>query len=141
MILLDTDVVAESFRSQPNANVRDWLDAQRPGDLFLCMPVLAELYYGVEMLPAGSRRLNLESVLRKIEELFVNRTLPFDRTAAHEFGKLVAHRDRHNRTTGTREGLIAAIAKVHGAVIATRNSRGFDGVGLEIVNPFEPSSS
>ena len=136
MILLDTNVVSETMRPQPAENVRAWLNAQRPEDVFICMPVLAELRYGVENLPRGSRRKRLEEAVAKVEEVFASRMLPFDRAAAHEYGRIMAHRDRLGRSTGTMDGLIAAIAKVHGAVVATRDARGFDDSGLEIIDPF-----
>jgi predicted nucleic acid-binding protein len=140
MILLDTTIITEAFRRRPNPNVREWLDSQRSGDLFLCMPVLAGLHYGVELLSPGARRVHLELAVRKIEETFADRILLFDRVAAREYGKILALRDNLGRSTGTMEGFVAAIAKVHSAVIATRNSRGFDGVGLEIIDPFDPST-
>lgn len=137
MILLDTNIVSEGLRLRPDPHVRNWLDAQRPADLFLCMPVVAELHYGAELLPAGARRAHLELAVRRIEEAFVERILPFDRAAAHEYGRIVAIRDRLGRSTGTMDGLIAAIAKVHGATIATRDVYDFTDIDLDIVNPFE----
>ena len=141
MILLDTNVVSEGLRLRPDPHVGKWLDAQRPADLFLCMPVIDELHYGAELLPVGARRVHLELAIRKIEEVFAERTLPFDRAAAHEYGRILAHRDRLGRTTGTMDGLIAAIAMVHGATVATRDARGFGDIGLDIVDPFDPSAT
>ena len=141
MILLDTNVVSEGLRLRPDPHVGNWLDAQRPADLFLCMPVIAELHYGVELVPVGARRAHLELAVRRIEEAFAERILPFDRVAAHEYGRILAHRDRLGRATGTMDGLIAAIAKVHAATVATRDSRGFDDIGLDIVDPFDPSAT
>jgi toxin FitB len=141
MILLDTNVVSNGLRPRPDPNVTKWLDAQRPADLFLCMPVVAELHYGAQLLPVGARRTHLELAIRTIEETFAHRTLPFDRAAAHEYGRLMAHRDRLGRATGTMDGLIAAIAMVHGAMIATRDSRGFTDIGLQIIDPFDPSAT
>ncbi len=139
MILLDTNVVSEGLRQRPDPNVEKWLDAQRPADLFLCMPVIAELRYGAELLPPGARRVQLESAIGKIEAAFAERTLPLDRAAAHEYGKIIAHRDRLGRATGTMDGLIAAIAKVHGATVATRDRSGFTDIGIDIVDPFAAS--
>jgi len=141
MILLDTNVVSEGLRLRPDPNVGKWLDAQRPADLFLCMPVIAELHYGAELLPAGARRIHLELAIRRIEEVFADRTLAFDRAAAHEYGRIVADRDQLGLATGTMDALIAAIAKVHGATVATRDSRGFDRIGIDIVDPFDPSAT
>ena len=139
MILLDTNVVSETMRPQPAENVRAWLNAQRTEDVFICMPVLAELRYGVESLPRGGRRRRLEEAVAKVEEAFATRTLPFDRAAAHEYGRIMAQRDRIGRSTGTMDGLITAIAKVHGATVATRDIRGFDDSGLDIIDPFSLS--
>ena len=136
MIILDTNVVSETMRPDPSTNVRGWLDAQPSEDLFLCVPVLAELHYGVEGLPTGTRRKRLERAIQLVEEAFANRILPLDQAAAREYGKIVAQRDRIGRATGTMDGLIAAIAKAHGATIATRDVHGFDDVGLIVVDPF-----
>ena len=139
MILLDTNIVSETMRPDPSVEVRDWLDAQRSEDLFLCVPVMAELHYGVEGLPMGARRKRLEHAIERVEEAFADRILPLDYAAAREYGKIVAQRDRIGRATGTMDGLIAAIAKVHGATIATRDIHGFDDVGLDVVDPFTRS--
>ena len=139
MILLDTNIVSETMRPDPSVEVRDWLDAQRSEDLFLCAPVMAELHYGVEGLPMGARRKRLEHAIERVEEAFADRILPLDHAAAREYGEIVAQRDRIGRATGTMDGLIAAIAKVHGATIATRDIHGSDDVGLDVVDPFTRS--
>jgi len=137
VIILDTNVISQGMRPRPDANVQAWIDGQRPGDLFLCTPVLAELFYGIERLPAGARRSHLEQVILRTEATFGDRILVVDRAAAVEYGKLVGHRDRMGRATSTMDGLIAAIATAHHATLATRDMEGFSGLGIELVNPFE----
>lgn len=142
MIVLDTNVISEAFRTAPSLTVRSWLDAQNPADLFLCTPVLAELRYGIERLPAGARRSGLEQMLATIEnELFESRILPFDRTAAYEFGRLQARRDSLGRPISTMDALIAAIAVSQRMAVATRNIRDFADLELEVINPFEPAAA
>ena len=136
MILLDTNIVSEGLRAQPSVNVRNWLDAQTADELFLCTPVLAELHYGAELLPTGARRNELELSIVRLEEEFSSRILPFDAAAAREYSKFVARRDRIGRATGSMDALIAGIAIVHSAAIATRDIRGFDDVGIELIDPF-----
>jgi toxin FitB len=137
MILLDTNVVSEAFRPQPINIVREWFDAQEPEDLYLCTPVLAELRYGVEQLPAGARRARLDELITHIEEVvFVDRILPVDRRTAHEFGRIVARRKLAGRPLMTMDAFIAAIAISNRAVVATRDTHDFEGVGLELVDPF-----
>ena len=137
MILLDTNVISEGIRPKPDAHVRAWIDSQRPEDLFLCSPVLAELFYGIERLPLGARRSHLEQVILRMEATFADRVLVFDRAAAIEYGKLVGERDRIGRATSTMDGMIAAIARANQSGLATRDAHGFDDLGIELVNPFE----
>jgi toxin FitB len=142
MIVLDTNVVSEAFRKNPNAAVQAWLDAQVSVDLFLCTPVLAELRYGIERLPVGVRRTALEASLSNLEmELFDNRILPFDRASAHEFGRIVVRRNSRGRPIATMDALIAAIAISHRMMLATRDTADFAELGLKLVNPFEPVSA
>lgn len=137
MIILDTNVISEGFRTNPSPTVRGWLDAQRPPDLFLCAPVLAELRYGVERLPASRRKIVLDELISNAErDLFANRLLPVDRESAYEFGRVVARRADRGRPILPMDGLIAAIAIANGMAIATRDIDDFDGLGIELINPF-----
>ena len=138
MILLDTNVISEGLRQRPDVNVRTWLDAQPAEELFLCTPVLAELHYGAQLLPASMRRTKLEQSISDLMNAFGDRILTFDMAAALEYGKFVARRDRLGRATGSMDGVIAGIAMAHAAAIATRDSRGFDDVGIELIDPFNP---
>ncbi|MGV3635840.1 MAG: PIN domain-containing protein [Pseudorhodoplanes sp.] len=136
MIILDTNVLSEGMKPRPDAIVQDWLDAQDPKEIYLCAPVLAELHYGAELLPAGARRSSLERTIDRMVDTFAGRFLVVDATVSREYGRLVAMRDRRGRATGTMDGLIAAIASIHHAAIATRDVYGFDGLGIELINPF-----
>lgn len=138
MIILDTNVISEGFRVRPSSVVRDWLDRHDPTELFLCTPVLAELRYGVERLPAGHRRTELDRLVSNAEEdLFANRILPLDRESAHEFGRVVAKRASLGMPILPMDGLIAAIAIANGMAIATRDLNDFTDLGIDLVNPFE----
>ena len=139
MIILDTNVISEGFRVRPDPAARDWLDRQTTSDLFLCAPVLVELRYGVERLPAGRRRTELDRLVSSAEQdLFLNRLLPVDREAAHAFGRVTAKRAGMGRPIMPLDGMIAAIALANGMTIATRDINDFTGLGIDLVNPFEP---
>lgn len=137
MILLDTNVISEGLRGQPNITVQEWLDAQSAEELYLCTPVLAELHYGAQLLPASERRTKLEQSISELIIAFADRILLFDAAAALAYGKFVALRDKLGRATGSMDGLIAGIAMANGALIATRDIRGFDSAGIGLINPFE----
>jgi predicted nucleic acid-binding protein len=141
MILLDTNVLSEAYRSRPSAQVRSWLDAQRSEDLFLCTPVLAELHHGIERLPPSARRKALAGAIERLEqEVFADRILDLDRAAAREFGRIVAKRGRMGRPIQTMDALIAAIAASHHAAIATRDLADFAHLDLDLLDPFRPES-
>ncbi len=139
MILLDTNVVSELYRPTPDASVVAWFDVQPYDLLYLCAPVLAELRYGMERLDDGRRKDALRGALDRLEsELYRGRVLPFDVTCVAAYGRLVAARKKSGRTMQQMDALIAAIAAVNGAALATRNIEHFGGLGLELINPFEP---
>lgn len=141
MILLDTNVISDSARPRPDTSARSWFTAQRPTELFICTPVLAELRYGLERLPEGPRRTHLEEWVGKIEhEGFVDRILTFDRSAAHEFGRLFHRRTSTGRPIATMDAAIASIAKANGAILATRDVDDFANLDLTVINPFEFST-
>lgn len=138
MIVLDTNVVSEMWRPQPDRSLAAWLKVQTAGNLYLCSPVLAELRFGAERLEAGSRRDRLRASIDHLEYRgYRGRILVLDGQAASEFGRLAATRERAGRRMGLMDGLIAAIALTNGAGIATRDVDDFTGLGIEVVNPFD----
>jgi len=137
MILLDTNVISEVMSSSPNDNVLRWISAQIASDLFTTTISMAEVLYGIELLPQGKRRTTLfssaESVFLK---LFSGRLLFFDEAAARVFPNIAAERRRRGRPTSLFDAQIAAIAKANGATLATRNGSDFEGCGIRLVNPW-----
>jgi predicted nucleic acid-binding protein len=138
MILIDTNVVSEAMRQQPDQGVIAWLNAQSWDSLFLCTPVLAELHYGIERLARSRRKELLTNALDRIEsELYQGRILTFDQSAAASYGRLAAERERQGRRMQQMDALIAAIALAHGATVATRDTPDFADLGIELINPFD----
>jgi predicted nucleic acid-binding protein len=141
VIILDTNVVSEPFRPQPDLRVRNWVDAQPANVLFLCAPVLAEIHFGLERMATGARKDRLRANVERIEnDLYRGRILPLDAAAAAEYGRLAIKRERMGRPIKQMDALIAAIALTHGAVLATRDVDDFANLGLDVINPFESSA-
>jgi predicted nucleic acid-binding protein len=139
MILLDTNVVSELLRAQASSEVVDWIDRQPADELCLSAVTLAELLQGVALLPAGTRRGDLGSrVAHLVTHEFDRRIIPFDAECAVEFADVVASRHRLSRPITPFDAQIAASARVHGAILATRNERDFEHTGLPVVNPWRP---
>ena len=138
MIVVDTNVVSEMMRASPEQAVVSWLNDQEAAALFLTTVSIGEIGYGLEILPRGKRRLQLEQGFeRVIAEAFAGRILVFDEEAARHYGVMMGRRKAIGRPLSTLDGQIASIARAKGFAVATRNVRDFVECGVEIVNPFE----
>lgn len=138
MIVLDTNVISELIRAQPDRRVLGWLDRYLWDEVYLTATTAAELRYGVARLPAGRRKTELaERVRRLTRERFARRVLPFDEEAADHYAKVVASREARGKPIGLADAQIAAICLNHGATLATRNTKDFIHIDIGIVNPWE----
>jgi predicted nucleic acid-binding protein len=137
MIVLDTNVISEAMKPEPDAAVRAWLNDQAAETLYLSSVSLAELLYGIGALPAGKRRNMLSCALDGLLELFQDRVLPFDTAAARHYAELAV--TARNRGLGfpTPDGYIAAIAVARGFIVASRDTSPYEAVGLTVINPWE----
>jgi toxin FitB len=136
MIVLDTNVISEFTKPQPSTQVQAWFSHQSPDDLATTAITEGELYYGVECFPAGKRKLETKRAYDLLLGLLGGGIHIFDRAAAHEFSLVAAQRKRAGFEVDTADCQIAAIARVLGAVVATRNTGDFLHTGIEIINPW-----
>ncbi len=137
MILIDTNVISEMMKSVPDSLVINWIDQQDISQLFISTITIAEISYGLHALPQSKRRDTLEKAFKKVlVEAFANRVLTFDEAAAHFYGEIMGHRKEIGHILNVPDGQIAAIARTHGACLATRNVRDFKNCGLQLINPF-----
>lgn len=137
-IILDTNVVSEPKRALPDPRVQFWFEAQRGDDLYLTSTVIAELGQGIERLPAGRRRSDLQRwVDALIDDAFAGRILAFDVEAALMYGKLVANALAQGRTPKMGDAQIAAVARLQGMAVATRDVADFEAFQVPMINPWE----
>lgn len=138
MIVLDTNIVSEAARQNPDERVKQWMRAQPLNELYLCAPVVAELSFGAHrmLLRTGSDRL-VSGLRHMIERTFAGRILEFDGVTAERAGQLHAVREASGRLIAIGDLWIASICLHHGAILATRNTRDFGGLDLKLENPFE----
>lgn len=137
MILLDTNVVSEPLKPSPDPAVVRWLNTQTPEDLYLPAIVAAELYYGWSILPDGRRKRVGGDLIDRVVGQFEGRVVPFDLTAAVEYGRLMATARSAGVGLPILDGQIAAIARARGAALATRNVRHFEQTGIPLLNPWD----
>jgi predicted nucleic acid-binding protein len=138
MILLDTNVVSEPLRPEPNVRVINWLDAQPMETLYLSAMTVAELRAGVALMPAGQRRDKLNDYLEKsVLPPFAGRVLAFDLACTNAYAQVLATARRAGSGIGTADALIAAVAAANGLIVATRDTSPFEAAGLIVINPWE----
>ena len=133
--LLDTNVVSELTKAIPDTRVVLFLAEQ--SDLWLSSVVIYELEYGLQLLPEGRRRCRLAEAQAGILTAYRGRILPLDRSSAEWAAIFRAQARRSGYAMDVGDALIAGIARANGMSVATRNVRDFDGLGLEVANPWE----
>ena len=140
MIVLDTNVVSELFRSSPDRNVVEWLTSLT-GDVAITSITLAELLAGVRRLPDGRRKEELaRRVAAAVEPYRGSRSvLPFDDLAADRYADVLAARERAGAPISTADAQIAAICLARDSICATRNVKDFAHTGVEVLDPWSSS--
>lgn len=136
MILLDTNVISEMMKDSPAPTVQAWLDAQMPETLFLSSVTVAELTFGVGVMPEGRRKIALSAALQKIMDLFRDRVLLFDTDAAAFYARLAVAARAAGKGFPTPDGYIAAIAASRGFAVASRDYGAFVAAGLPLIDPW-----
>ena len=137
MILLDTNVVSELIRPNPDSEVMDWVGRQAAPELHVSAITEAELRYGAEVLPKGRRRnMLLDEIEAMLREDFEGRVVPFDSYAARAYASIASARRAAGRPISHPDCQIAAVARALGASVATRDVNDFEGCGVEVIDPW-----
>lgn len=139
MIVLDTNVASEAMRPRPDPGVMSWLNGQDAPTLHLASVTLAELLFGIGVLPDGARKDRLALSLDGLLALFPGRVLPFDADAARRYAHMAVVARSTGRPLPMADGYVAATAAAHGFAVATRNVRDFEGTGVELIDPWRNS--
>ena len=136
MILLDTNVVSEAMKPEPDPAVRNWLDEQAAETLYLSSVSIAELMFGIGALPTGKRKDKLSAALDGVLTLFADRILPFDTNAARCYADLAVKARAAGRGFPTPDGYIAAIAASRDFAVASRDCSTFMAAGRPVIDPW-----
>ena len=137
MILLDTNVISEPLRREPELRVVEWIDAQPLETLYLSAITVAELRSGIALLPEGKRRTGLqESLEQQVLPLFAGRVLPFDLPCTHAYAALMAKAQTTGLAINAADGFIAAIAVANSFTVATRDTSPFEAASATVINPW-----
>jgi predicted nucleic acid-binding protein len=134
--LVDTDVLSEPQKPRPHGGVLRWL-REHEADLYTSAVVIGELAWGIARLPSGKKRRDLASWLRDgVIASMEGRILRFDTRVALEWGALQAQLEAKGRPMPWRDSVIAATARRHALVLATRNAKDYRHATVEVKDPF-----
>jgi predicted nucleic acid-binding protein len=137
MILIDTNVISELWKAEPNPDVLAWIDAQTIETLYLSAVTVAELRFGLATMQEGKRRTIYQERLEKeVLPTFAGRVLPFDLDASQAYADLMARARARGKAIGKADGYIAATATACHLMVATPDISPFEAAGLKIVNPW-----
>lgn len=139
MIVLDTNIVSELCRQRPDPAVATWLERQQPDKIYLTSITLGEIDLGVRALGPSRRRDALLTWCDQLQTtMFAGRILPFDEHCARLWGRIVESARKRGRQLEWRDSQIAATVLHVEARLATRNTRHFEGLDIDLVDPFVP---
>ena len=137
MIILDTNVLSVLMKRGTEFTVDNWLDRQNAELLWTTTITVFEIRFGIDLLASGRQKQQLEiAFARCLKDDLQERILDFDRDAAREAATMAARRQLAGRPVEFRDMEIAGIAAARRAPLATRNTRHFENLGIELVDPW-----
>jgi predicted nucleic acid-binding protein len=138
--LLDTCVISELVKAEPNVSVLAWLQDADEDSLFLSVLTLGELEKGIARARDLLRKAKLINwVHRDLAERFRGRVLPIDVRIAERWGALVGESERRGAPLPVIDSLLAATSLQHDLTIVTRNTADMRRCGARCLNPWKAS--
>jgi predicted nucleic acid-binding protein len=136
LIFLDTNVVSETLRTSPDAAVISWL-VRYDAELALPTVTIAEIAFGIRKIRLDQRAARLEEGLSEWRRRYADRIFGLTEDAALAYGDIMGDASRRGAGMSSPDGMIAAIARVNGGRLATRNRSDFRTTGLELISPWD----
>ena len=137
--LIDTDLLSERTKKQPDARLLKWLE-DHASEIYTSSHVIGELQAGISLLPDGAKRRSLQSWLNRLVEAMEGRILNFNTSVAAVWGRQEAEFSEKGCPMPMPDSLIAATARRHNLIIATRNVTDYARPGVKVINPVEGES-
>jgi len=134
--LVDTNVVSELLRSEPNRAVIEWVQKVPTESLYLSVLTIGEIRNGIERLGTSKKRSRIVMWLeQELPAWFEDRILNINTEIAEKWGFILA---RSKEKVPAIDSLLAATALTYNLKIVTRNTKDFRAFAdLEIFNPWD----
>jgi predicted nucleic acid-binding protein len=137
--LIDTNVICETIKSTPNANVVKWFNSIANEDLYISVLTLGEIRKGLEKINDLDKKRKICLWLEQdLVSWFGERILSINLDVANKWGILCTETIK---STPVIDSLIASTALQFDLILVTRNTKDFCYQGLELINPFEIHST
>jgi predicted nucleic acid-binding protein len=136
LIFVDTNIVSETLRKDPDQAVMAWL-VRFDAELALPTVTIAEIAFGIQKIRPDQRAERLEHGLAEWRRRFAERIFGLTEEAALAYGEIMGQAARQGRAMSVPDAMIAAIARVNGGRLATRNLKDFESTGLVLFNPWD----
>lgn len=136
MIFLDTNVISETLKKSPDPAVIAWL-VRHDAELALPTVTIAEIAYGIQRIRPDERAERLEQGLSDWRRRFADRIFGLTEEAALAYGEIMGVACQQGRGMSAPDGMIAAIARINGGRLATRNISDFATARLELISPWD----
>ncbi len=137
MIILDTNIISEMMAEKPNQQVLQWIDKQDPNKVYITSVSMAEVWFGLYLLPDGKRKTRLTNQFNlMIKDIYTDKQLAFLPKHSESYAQLRANRQKMGMPMSNADCQIASIAYYHQATLATRNIKDFKHCKINLANPF-----
>ena len=136
--LIDTCIVSELIKKEPNPKVTAWVTSIDESRLFLSVLTFGEIHKGIEKLPESGKKERLHNWVNfELRERFENRIINFDLQVATTWGRIQAFSESAGKGMPTLDGQIAATGITHSLTVVTRNTSDMEVSGVDLLNPWQ----
>jgi toxin FitB len=140
--LLDTCVISEIIRPQPDENVISWIQVQDENNLYLSVLTFGEIEKGIEKAQDQSRKRKLQLwVEQDLKQRFVNRIIAIDLDISVRWGAIQGQAELAGKPLPVIDGLIAVSGLVHNCIVVTRNITDMEQSAVELLNPWSKNAT
>ena len=136
MYLLDTCLLSELIRKEPNQGVLDWIKDKEESSLFLSVLTIGELRKGIVKLKPSTKKKELTLWFAELESRFKDRIIPIDIQISLKWGEIQANLEVKGNSMPTIDSLIASTALCKNQIVVTRNGKDMKQSHVEILNPW-----
>ncbi len=142
MLVLDTNVISELMKDAPDPQVKKWFERLSDSDFYTTVVSVSEIGADINLLDEGKRRDSIQQKSRLIfKTLFADKILPFNENSAAIYAKIVPIRKKSGKPISVLNAIIASICIEHEASLVTRNTTDFEGIGLELIDPWSTQTT